>query len=59
MRLYEIKEDENVRSDGTLIYYEKAGAFIIELQEYLDEWTAPLLFTKYVKDGDRSLFRYD
>jgi len=51
MRLYEIKDDENVRSVGTLIYYEKAGAFIIELQEYLDEWTAPLLFTKYVKDG--------
>ena len=32
-----------------LLYYEKEGTCVIELPEYLDEWTAPLLFTSYVK----------
>lgn len=32
-----------------LFYYEKEKNCIVELPEYLDEWTAPLLFTSYVK----------
>ena len=49
MKLYEIVDEENILSIGCLIYYEKESSFIIELQENLDEWTAPLLFTSYVK----------
>jgi len=49
MKIYEIYDEENALSIGTLLYYEKEGTYIIELQEYLDEWTAPLLFTSFVK----------
>ena len=51
MKIYEIADEESTRSVGILVYYEKARSFIIELQEYLDEWTAPLLFAGYVKRG--------
>lgn len=36
-------------SIGYLFYYEKSHRFIMELEECLDEWEAPLLFTAYVK----------
>ncbi len=52
MKIYEIYDAENELSVGTLLYYEKERKFIIELQDYLDEWTAPLLFTSYVKQND-------
>lgn len=51
MRIYDIFDEENSISIGTLLYYEKAKTFVIELREYLDEWSAPLLFTDYVKNG--------
>lgn len=49
MRIYEIINEEDNLSVGTLLYYEKEHTCIVELQEYLDEWTAPLLFTSHVK----------
>ena len=49
MKIYEIADEERCESVGVLLYYEKQKAFIIELQEDLDEWTAPLLFTSLVK----------
>ena len=49
MRIYEIVDEEINEVVGTLLYYEKRRAFIIELKENLDEWTAPLLFTAFVK----------
>lgn len=49
MRIYEIIDSENEMSVGVLEYYEKEQTYIIELQEYLDEWSAPLLFTSFVK----------
>lgn len=49
MKIYEIIDFENKFSIGVLIYYEKKKQFIIELQDYLDEWTAPLLFSALVK----------
>ncbi len=49
MKTYEIIECENKETLGILIYYKKTKCFIIELNEQLDEWTAPLLFTGYVK----------
>ena len=51
MKAYEIWDDENQLSIGVLQYFDKEQRYIIELQENLDEWTAPLLFTNYVKRG--------
>ncbi|WP_034445851.1 hypothetical protein [Butyrivibrio sp. AE2032] len=51
MRIFEIIDDEERLNVGTLLYYEKEKDFIIELAEGLDEWNAPLLFTKKVKEG--------
>ena len=49
MKIFEIIDAELELSMGVLLYYKKEKTCIIELQEYLDEWTAPLLFTSYVK----------
>ena len=57
MRIFEIIDDENRLSVGTLLYYEKEKIFIIELVEGLDEWTSPLLFTKRVKEGQLTIPR--
>ncbi len=51
MKIYEILDKESHLSIGVLQYYEKEQTYIIELQDNLDEWTAPLLFTNYVKRG--------
>ena len=51
MKSYEILDEANFINIGVLLYYEKAKEFIIELNENLDEWTAPLLFTSFVKKG--------
>lgn len=51
MRAYEIIDGETNLSAGILLYFEKDRTWIIELSEHLDEWTAPLLLTKYVKEG--------
>ena len=49
MKIYEIFDEENKLSIGVLLYYEKQRSFIIELRDNLDEWTAPLLLTNFVK----------
>ncbi len=49
MKTFEIYDLEKELSIGNLLYYEKHKIFLIELAEYLDEWTAPLLFTAFVK----------
>lgn len=49
MKIFEIIDAENALLAGILLYYEKERTCIVELPEYLDEWTAPLLFTSYVK----------
>ena len=51
MKIFEIIDEENALEIGCLLYFEKERDFIIELQDYLDEWTAPLLFTSFVKDS--------
>ena len=51
MRIFDIFDEENSITIGTLLYYEKERSFIIELVDTLDEWTAPLLLTSYVKKG--------
>lgn len=50
MKIFEIIDDESKSEIGVLLYFEKKKEFIIELREDLDEWTAPLLFTKLVKN---------
>lgn len=49
MKIYEIWDEELQLSIGDLLYYDKEKSVIIELREYLDEWTAPLLLTSFVK----------
>ena len=49
MRIFEIIDEEINLSIGVLLYFSKEKSFIIELQKNLDEWTAPLLFTSFVK----------
>ena len=51
MKIYEIYDEESDMSLGILMYYEKSKGYVIELQSYLDEWSAPLLFSKYVKEN--------
>lgn len=51
MKIFEILDKENNLSIGALLYYEKSRTFVIELQDSLDEWTAPLLLTSFVKKG--------
>lgn len=51
MKIYEMIDDENKAFVGVLLYYEKEKTFICELPENLDEWTAPFLFSGFVKRG--------
>lgn len=52
MKSYAIydKREEQYGIIGYLFYYKKSESFIIELCEELDEWSAPLLFQKFVHD---------
>ena len=52
MKSYAIYDKDLDRASpiGYLLYYEKAKGFIIELQKDLDEWEAPLLFQKSVRE---------
>ena len=51
MKIYEIWDQESRLSVGTLLCYEKSKTFVIELADYLDEWSAPLILTAYVRRG--------
>lgn len=51
MKNFEIIDAELGMTIGILLYYEGSSEFVIELQENLDEWTAPLLLTSFVKKG--------
>ncbi|SFU66209.1 hypothetical protein SAMN05216540_105166 [Butyrivibrio sp. M55] len=51
MKVYEIYDEENQIDIGVLLYYEKSNVYIIELRSELDEWSAPLLFSSFVKKG--------
>lgn len=49
MKIFHIMDEESKSLVGVLFYEEKEKNCHIELSEYLDEWTAPLLFTGYIK----------
>ena len=51
MKAYDIFDGERETAIGVLLYYEKDDAFILELQDNLTEWDAPLLFASYIKRG--------
>lgn len=51
MKIFKIFDEEQDLMIGTLLYYEKSRDFVIELVDTLDEWTAPLLLTAFVKKG--------
>jgi len=51
MRKYEIYDQETGGTIGTLLYYDREKTWIAELEEWLDEWSAPLLFSSFVKRG--------
>jgi len=51
MKIYKIIDEEQNLFIGTLLYYEKAKDFIIELNDKLNIWNAPLLLIHYVKKG--------
>ena len=57
MRIFEIFDEELHLSIGVLLYYDKAHTFIIELQESLDEWTAPLLLTRFIREKSYTIPR--
>lgn len=52
MKSYAIYDEESGRTSaiGYLFYYEKSENFIIELCADLDEWEAPLLFQRFVRE---------
>ncbi len=51
MKIFEINDEAEKLFIGILLYYEKDKTCIIELSDELDEWTAPLLLTSFVKKG--------
>lgn len=53
MKSYVIFDDglDRMSAIGYLFYYEKSESFIIELCEDLEEWDAPLLFQKLVREN--------
>ncbi len=57
MKIYAIrdKDIENEPVIGYLFYYEKANQYIIELQDDLGEWDAPLLFQKSVREKNYTI----
>lgn len=50
MKIFEIIDGDKEKTVGALLYFEKERTCIFELQEYLDEWSAPFLFASYVKN---------
>ena len=51
MKIFDIYDEENKSFIGSLLYYEKEKTFICELMDDLDEWTAPFLFSGFVRKG--------
>ncbi|MBQ9032086.1 MAG: hypothetical protein IJ106_11640 [Parasporobacterium sp.] len=49
MKIFNIINEEDGICTGVLLYYEKEKTFIIELAPELDEWSAPLLLSAFIK----------
>lgn len=57
MKSFEIYDEINKKTLGVLLYYEKDHTFVAELKEDVDEWTAPFLFSGFVKKGIYTISR--
>ena len=57
MKAYEIRDKELKLQIGILLYYENDCDFVIELNNRLTEWEAPLLFYEFVKAGSYTIPR--
>ncbi len=57
MVIFEIRDEatDKERLLGYLFYYERSRRFFAELLSDLDEWTAPFIFTGFVKKGMYSI----
>ena len=51
MRSYNIIDKDTNKNIGCLICYEKSEDCVVELIDGIDEWSAPLLFDRFVRDG--------
>ena len=51
MRSYNIIDGDLNQNIGCLICYEKSEDCVVELIDGIDEWKAPLLFDRFVKEG--------
>lgn len=60
MKIYAIYDKDTYRAPalGYLFCYEKANEYIIELNDCLDEWEAPVLFQGLVKKGIYTVPKY-
>lgn len=60
MRVFAIRDEERNPEDlaGYLIYYERPGAFYIELPDHADPWETPLLLASFAKRGETSVNSY-
>ena len=57
MKIFEIIDEESSTYIGCLICYEKSEDYAVELVDDIDEWTAPLLFDKYVREREYTIPR--
>lgn len=51
MRSFNIIDSDSNLNIGCLICYDKSEDCVVELQDRIDEWSAPLLFDRYVRKG--------
>jgi len=60
MRIFAIKDETMLQEQilGYLIYYEKAGAFYIELPDDADPWDIPPILASFMKRGKTSVNSY-
>lgn len=61
MKIFAIHDNDVDKKNtiGYLFCYEKSHEYIIELSEKLDEWDAPLLFQKYVREKNYTILNHE
>lgn len=60
MKIYAIRDEVRPKDalTGYLVYYENAKAFYVELEDGLDPWDAPPVFSELAARGEYSIGRY-
>ena len=57
MKSYEIIDADKKLHIGCLLCYENSEDYVVELVDGIDEWTAPFLFDKYVRNVEYTIPR--